>query len=176
MQDIAGVRIVADMDRVEQDAMVDRIRVLFDGSKVIDRRLTPSHGYRAVHVIVSTGGHLVEIQVRTELQHLWAQAVERVADMFGRGIRYGEQVSGELATELGEIVRGLLFMSELISYSEMQQVSVRLLQARAHEFFGEGREPQLFQSIKSTADRTEHQLLDACRVLLDTITARQSPS
>jgi ppGpp synthetase/RelA/SpoT-type nucleotidyltranferase len=37
---------------------------------VIDRREKPSHGYRAVHVIVECGGRMVEIQVRTELQHL----------------------------------------------------------------------------------------------------------
>jgi hypothetical protein len=34
-------------------------------------------------------GFIVEIQVRTTLQDLWAQAVERLADEVGREIRYG---------------------------------------------------------------------------------------
>lgn len=89
MQDIAGVRVVQAMGLDEQDAMVGAICGLFDGAKVVDRRERPTHGYRAVHVIVLSDGRNVEIQVRTELQHLWAQVFERLADWLGRGIRYG---------------------------------------------------------------------------------------
>src|SRR6185312_32792 len=32
----------------------------------------------------------VEIQVRTQLQHQWAELYEKLADKIGRGIRYGE--------------------------------------------------------------------------------------
>src|SRR6266704_1936073 len=61
IQDIAGCRIVT--------------------PDIIDRRDTPSHGYRAVHVIVRHSGKLVEIQVRTALQHLWAELSEKLADL-----------------------------------------------------------------------------------------------
>lgn len=57
--------------------------------KEIDRRANPSHGYRAVHVIVFLEGVPVEVQVRTELQHMWAEATERLGDRWGRGLRYG---------------------------------------------------------------------------------------
>lgn len=55
-----------------------------------DRRANPSWGNRAVHVIATVNGKPVEIQVRTKLQDLWAQAMEKLADVWGRGIRYGE--------------------------------------------------------------------------------------
>ncbi len=94
IQDVAGVRIVAEMTREEQDGLVERITARFDDCKVKDRRAEPSYGYRAVHVIVRVQGGPVEIQVRTHLQDLWAQIVERLADAWGRGIRYGEPPSG----------------------------------------------------------------------------------
>jgi len=55
-----------------------------------DRRLEPNHGYRAVHLIVEVENYPVEIQVRTALQHSWAEAFEKLADRLGRGIRYGD--------------------------------------------------------------------------------------
>jgi ppGpp synthetase/RelA/SpoT-type nucleotidyltranferase len=94
MQDIAGMRIVGDFDRRGQDEVVDGlVRAFSDGErapKVIDRRGTPMHGYRAVHVVVFPGGAPSEIQVRTPWQHEWAELFEKLADLVGRGVRYGE--------------------------------------------------------------------------------------
>jgi hypothetical protein len=90
VQDIAGVRIVKDMDRIEQDQIVRSLAGAFPGAKVKDRRHDPSYGYRAVHVIVRSGRCAVEVQVRTRAQDLWAQSVERLGDVWGRQIRYGE--------------------------------------------------------------------------------------
>jgi putative GTP pyrophosphokinase len=88
MYDIAGCRLVVP-DMAEQDRMVRRLQGLFDAVRVADRRQQPSFGYRAVHVIVRFEGRLYEIQVRTPLQHLWAQVSERAADVFGPAIKYG---------------------------------------------------------------------------------------
>jgi hypothetical protein len=70
MQDIAGCRVEV-QNRIEQDRFVEQIVKLvklFPDSKVDDRRVKPSHGYRAVHVIANVGGSPVEIQVRTVLR------------------------------------------------------------------------------------------------------------
>jgi ppGpp synthetase/RelA/SpoT-type nucleotidyltranferase len=83
MQDIAGTRIVAEMDRNEQDGMVERLVGLFQNTEVVDRRAKPSSGYRAVHVVAREQGYPVEIQVRTGLQNAWAQVFERLADVLG---------------------------------------------------------------------------------------------
>ena len=89
MRDIGGLRIVTKADLTEQDTIVSRIVERFPVTKVIDRRKQPTYGYRAVHVIATVDGRHIEIQVRTYLQDLWAQAMERLADEAGREIRYG---------------------------------------------------------------------------------------
>jgi ppGpp synthetase/RelA/SpoT-type nucleotidyltranferase len=93
MHDIAGMRIVESVDRNGQDELVERVAALFaDCSRtprIVDRRATPSHGYRAVHVIVFPEDIAVEIQVRTRFQHEWADTFEKLADRIGRDIRYG---------------------------------------------------------------------------------------
>jgi len=88
MQDIAGCRVVV-RDVLAQDQVIERLRAEFAGAKLIDRRKQPSYGYRAVHIIVTAGNKLVEIQVRTELQHLWAQLSEKLSDAHDRAIKYG---------------------------------------------------------------------------------------
>ncbi|WP_052745433.1 nucleotidyltransferase family protein [Allosalinactinospora lopnorensis] len=97
VQDLAGMRLVCDMSLIEQDALADRILELFSNApkeaRLIDRRHNPSHGYRTLHVIAYPYGIPVEIQLRTRLQHEWAETFERYADVVGRGVRYGEEPS-----------------------------------------------------------------------------------
>lgn len=93
IQDVAGMRIVVGGLRAEQDQAVSKILSEFKDLErvpsVVDRRVDPRHGYRAVHLIVYPEGVPVEIQIRTSLQDLWAQIFENVADQWGRQIRYG---------------------------------------------------------------------------------------
>jgi ppGpp synthetase/RelA/SpoT-type nucleotidyltranferase len=95
IQDLAGMRIVGSLDRPTQDNLVKGLVDLFSDEtrqpKVIDRRIKPMNGYRAVHVIVFPQGVPIEIQVRTRWQHEWADLFEKLADRIGRGIRYGER-------------------------------------------------------------------------------------
>ena len=88
MQDVAGCRVVVN-DIPEQDQAVERLARAFAKVKVDDRRKQPSHGYRAVHVIATVRDKVVEIQVRTELQNLWAQCSEVLADRIDPRIKYG---------------------------------------------------------------------------------------
>lgn len=94
IQDLAGMRVVGSFDRRGQDALVRDVVALFSDAprapKVVDRRANPVNGYRAVHVVVFPEAVPVEIQVRAELQHEWAELFEKLADLVGRNIRYGE--------------------------------------------------------------------------------------
>jgi ppGpp synthetase/RelA/SpoT-type nucleotidyltranferase len=96
IHDVAGVRIVAPISMVEQQAFAEALCKEFDDflqcsrpAKLIDRLRSPSHGYRAIHVIVWPEGNPIEIQIRTSLQHAWAQLMEVLGDRWGRELRYG---------------------------------------------------------------------------------------
>ncbi|HEY0956148.1 MAG TPA: RelA/SpoT domain-containing protein [Roseateles sp.] len=89
MQDVAGCRVVVP-DRPAQRALVEALMQRFAQYKLVDRVSKPSHGYRALHLVVREQGRWVEVQVRTELEHLWAQLCELVADRVGLDFKYGE--------------------------------------------------------------------------------------
>ena len=88
MQDIAGCRIVV-VDIENQNALADKLSAHYSEAVTSDRREKPSHGYRAIHIIVHPADRAVEIQIRTQLQHLWAEHSEKLADKFGIAVKYG---------------------------------------------------------------------------------------
>lgn len=88
VQDIAGCRIVVN-DIEHQNLVIESLLDVFPGASLVDRRQKPSHGYRAVHVIVRVSGKLNEIQIRTVPQHLWAELSEKMSDVFDPAIKYG---------------------------------------------------------------------------------------
>ncbi len=88
IQDIEGCRVIVD-SRSEQDALSLRLQALLADPQVDDRRANPTHGYRAVHIVPRIGGERYEIQIRTKLQHVWAQLVELWAEKVDRDLKYG---------------------------------------------------------------------------------------
>jgi ppGpp synthetase/RelA/SpoT-type nucleotidyltranferase len=88
MQDIAGCRVVVD-DIPKQSDAIEALGKIFESMVIIDRRKKPSHGYRAVHVVVKLRGQPIEIQVRTALQHMWAELSEKLSDVVDPAIKYG---------------------------------------------------------------------------------------
>ena len=88
VQDIAGCRLVV-ANAVLQAQTLAALQRAFPDMKLVDRRLRPSHGYRAVHAIVVVDGVSVEIQVRSLLQQLWAEFSERLSDSVDAALKYG---------------------------------------------------------------------------------------
>lgn len=86
--------------------MVNRLRAAFPKTVPQDLREKPHHGYRAVHFVVRVDGKRVEIQIRSTLQHLWAQLSEKLADEYGVALKYGRgpRVPRQLLRMLSEAI------------------------------------------------------------------------
>jgi ppGpp synthetase/RelA/SpoT-type nucleotidyltranferase len=145
VQDLAGARIVV-RDRLVQDKALRTIREDCAASgrtcKVIDRRDRPSHGYRAVHIIMLWDQIPIEVQIRTELQDTWAQMTERLADRWGRGIRYGQDPDSldesaealKLVELRREIVASLTSLGDSIAQAEVMLVQAETAAVSLDEF------------------------------------------
>ena len=124
IQDIAGARIVV-ANSNDQDEVVEQLGKLFQRVTVVDRREKPSHGYRAVHVILGIRGTPVEVQVRTELQHHWAELSEKLSDLIDPSIKYGGGSES--------LRKALLSSSTTIASIEGLEVGVAKLVIRANQ-------------------------------------------
>jgi putative GTP pyrophosphokinase len=151
IQDIAGCRLVV-ADIASQDSVVESLCQLFEQVNVIDRRRKPSHGYRAVHVVVGYRGKLIEIQVRTSLQHLWAELSEKFSDVIDPAIKYGggkdEQEilkSASSAVADVELFENAVEVRELLAEQEMPDLREELNSMRQ----------RLFKLFQSTIDFVE---------------------
>lgn len=99
MQDIAGLRAI-----VETTSEVRKLVNLYKNPKLLKHELiryddyisTPkTDGYRSAHLVYKYksktkpdyNGLLVELQVRTRLQHAWATAVETMGTVLGQNIK-----------------------------------------------------------------------------------------
>ncbi len=111
MQDIVGFRVTLD-SIVEQNDLIARFpREL--RWRVIDRRDRESAtGYRAVHLVFQHAAGPVEAQIRTRMQHEWAQLSE-FFDEFEPGVKYGLG---------GRAVQTLKLLSEQIRELEDLQI------------------------------------------------------
>jgi ppGpp synthetase/RelA/SpoT-type nucleotidyltranferase len=144
VHDFAGARIVIDGNRRDQDLATSRIVDEFASCAKApvkkDRRETPSHGYRAVHVIVFPEDIPVEIQIRTEIQDVWAQLNEGLGDRWGRGLHYGagpdqpDALAGTPFAPLltrAQVVEAVAALSDMIDIGERLSLDVAGLREQA---------------------------------------------
>lgn len=138
IQDLAGVRIEAEMNLDEQDKVAEAVCASFPecAPAVHDLRSGLHSGYRAVHVWLRADCGRAEIQIRTHIQGAWANTYEAAADALGRDIRYGVMpddpqrmriVTGlqRLSLELGANIEGTRTELERIESSAHGRASGR---------------------------------------------------
>jgi putative GTP pyrophosphokinase len=90
MEDIGGCRVVLpSLDEVYR--VLARIRHNWPDCRVTDYIANPKDdGYRGIHVIKRRNDRLVEVQIRTEGQHGWAEAVELYSPRVGYNLKDGD--------------------------------------------------------------------------------------
>lgn len=89
MQDIGGCRAVLNsVDEIHR--VTRRLRKNGRARRVVDYITEPAEsGYRGVHVIAEYHERLIEVQLRTQIQHAWAISVERVGGRLGEDLKSG---------------------------------------------------------------------------------------
>jgi ppGpp synthetase/RelA/SpoT-type nucleotidyltranferase len=122
VQDLAGVRVDASFTLETQLAVATEVAEYFgDNAVVKDIRRSPHSGYRAVHIWLRVPAGNVEIQFRSVAQSRWANTFERVADKYGRDIRYGSQPEDP---EGQKLIANLLAVSQLLDRGEQLQQQI----------------------------------------------------
>ena len=169
MQDIAGCRVVV-ATIINQNALIEKLTEAFSDVGqfgkpiIIDRRSRPSHGYRAVHAVVASLDKRVEIQIRTEMQHRWAEASEKAADALQDiSIKYGGgdiQVHGLLLD-----VSSLIFEMEdfeLLAHDKIEcLMPIASMDVDAAE--------RMINEIRNTIENQKKQVDESLDDLFDTI-------
>lgn len=122
VQDLGGCRVilptVEDVYQVKHQLETSRIRHEPKTPKDYIQKPNPNTGYRSVHLIYryksdkikDYNGLMVEIQLRTKLQHLWATAVETVGVFTGNGLKFNQ--GSEKWIELFKLFSALFALEE----------------------------------------------------------------
>ncbi len=94
LQDVAGVRAVLKDEHVLNKVFAHlRSQSTINKLKRVDNyHSTPkASGYRGVHLIYqNSSSNMIEIQLRTEIQHIWATAVEIYGELQNTSFKTGE--------------------------------------------------------------------------------------
>ncbi|WP_257389216.1 RelA/SpoT domain-containing protein [Tahibacter caeni] len=97
LQDIGGCRII-----VEKNETVDQLVQFFREKigKTNELKLTritdyrekgrDITGYRSVHLLLERSGRKLELQLRSRIQHYWAESIERTSVIYGHHLKEGE--------------------------------------------------------------------------------------
>ena len=97
LQDIGGCRII-----VSDNRAVDRLwkfleekmkkDAAFEITRCTDYREKgrDDTGYRALHLLLNNSGYSIELQVRSQVQHYWAESIERTSVIYGHHLKEKE--------------------------------------------------------------------------------------
>lgn len=97
LQDIGGCRIIVDTNR-DVDKLLTYIGAKVAGQKQLQlTRVTDYRekgrddtGYRAVHLMLMQSGRKLELQLRSRVQHYWAESIERSSVIYGHYLKEKE--------------------------------------------------------------------------------------
>jgi len=163
IQDIAGCRLVVS-GVIDQDRTMAALSNLFKEATIIDRRERPSHGYRAVHVVVRRLGRTVEVQLRTELQQKWAELSEKLSDKIEPSIKYGG--GNDTVKEL------LATASRVVIKDEATELALSKIEADFTELESRRLTDELHNKVKDLRARASllrQQLLEARQTFKETL-------
>ncbi len=94
LQDIGGTRVIVEQNKDVND-LINFLKDRLERSKDLKVvRLTDyrgegreDSGYRAYHVILEREGYKMELQIRSKIQHYWAETIERTSIVYGHHLK-----------------------------------------------------------------------------------------
>lgn len=97
LQDIGGFRIIVDDNRMVDTLskhILERVKTTSDFRiyRTTDYRVKgrDDTGYRSLHMIFSRDDLKLELQIRSKIQHYWAEGVERASVIYGHQLKESE--------------------------------------------------------------------------------------
>ncbi len=97
LQDIGGCRIIVE-NNDDIDHLISYIKTnasktgFFAVKRVTDYREKgrDETGYRSTHLLLDRGGRSLELQLRSRIQHYWAESIERTSVIYGQHLKEQE--------------------------------------------------------------------------------------
>lgn len=97
LQDIGGCRIIVHRNS-DVDKLLKYLRDSVGAQNVFTIDRTTDYrkigrddtGYRALHVILKRSGVFLELQIRSRIQHYWAESIERTSVIYGYHLKESE--------------------------------------------------------------------------------------
>lgn len=94
LQDIGGLRVIVDQNS-DVDKLIEYItNKLKQQTSIVIKRIVDyrkkgrdDSGYRAAHIIMERDGVFLELQIRSRIQHYWAELIERTSVIYGYVIK-----------------------------------------------------------------------------------------
>lgn len=138
LQDIGGCRIIVDSNR-DVDNLIKYIKdqvkhkSSFEINKITDyrERGRDDTGYRSVHLILSRNV-AIELQVRSRIQHYWAESIERTSVIYGHHLK--EKEGDEIVIDYFKKLSDVFYELESgRDPSTMDKVELDKLRVRAEE-------------------------------------------
>ena len=99
LQDVGGCRIIVENYQIQEELFQYIIHKLTKGKIItIDtnkknnpvdyrERGRDDSGYRVIHIIVKVRGVKIELQIRSSLQHYWAESIERTSIIYQKNLK-----------------------------------------------------------------------------------------
>jgi ppGpp synthetase/RelA/SpoT-type nucleotidyltranferase len=97
LQDIGGCRIILEKNELVEQAVEFFKKKIESTADLSLARITDYRekgrdvtGYRSVHLLLERGGKKLELQLRSRIQHYWAESIERTSVIYGYHLKEGE--------------------------------------------------------------------------------------
>lgn len=156
LQDIGGCRII-----VQKNSDVDKLFLYLKEISAQDNDISVSRvtdyrekgrdvtGYRSLHVILDKNGYKLELQIRSRIQHYWAESIERTSVIYGHHLK--EQEGAPEVISYFKLLSDLFYEIEAGREPSIQQkIDIDAIRERCEDIIIKSDKHKIFDSFVNT--------------------------